>query len=114
MRPRRPFQSSARHFRAACCFAGSASSTAYRNTLESTKMSESAKTGAVMGLLARQVATVAAEKRLAPQRPPHRFLIGVLGGHPFLEQLSQQPRNAGIPAGSFDAGPLGDIFFKGH
>jgi hypothetical protein len=66
-----------------------------------------------MDLLARQVAAVAMEKRLTPQRPPHSLFIRVEGSHPLFQQFSQQPGNAGIPARRLDASPLGDVLFEG-
>jgi hypothetical protein len=66
-----------------------------------------------MRFLARQVATTATQKRLAFQRTPHGPLVTVLSGHAFLEQFTQQPRNAGIPPRRLNAGPLGNVFFEG-
>src|SRR5579862_4693155 len=76
-------------------------------------MLESTKTGAVMRLLARQVWASAPQKRLASQRPSHRRFIAVLGGHTFLQQFTQKPRNTRIPPRRLYAGPLGHVFFQG-
>ena len=39
---------------------------------------------------------------------------GDLSRSTLLQQLSQQPRNARIPARRLDPSPLGDIFFEGY
>jgi|HubBroStandDraft_4_1064222.scaffolds.fasta_scaffold10505_5 hypothetical protein len=42
------------------------------------------------------------------------FWYRVLGGHTLLQQCTEKPRNAGIPAGGFNSSPLRPIFFEGH
>ena len=65
-----------------------------------------------MGLLARQVAPVAAEKGLASQSSPLGPLITALGRHAFLQQFSEEPRNAGIVTRRLDPDPQRDFFFQ--
>ncbi len=74
---------------------------------------ESTKTGAVMGLVSREVTATAVEEGFAGEGPAHRALISEVVGHPLFEQLSQKPGDTCIPAGRFDSGPACNIFLKG-
>ena len=49
------------------------------------------------------------------RQPLRRFRRrSALDRHALLEQLAQQPRNAGIMARRLDPGPLGYVFFQGY
>ena len=67
----------------------------------------------VMGLVARQVASIAMQKRLPGEGPLHGVLVCRLGGHALRQEFTKQPGDAGIAPGGLDAGPLGDVLFEG-
>src|ERR687888_645903 len=72
----------------------------------------STKTGAVMGLLARQIPASAPQKGFPRQRPPHSAFVGSLFAHVVLQYARQEPRDTGVSARRFQPCPARHPFLE--